>query len=189
MRLIPLVLMLTLAAALSAAADSGHIEKEDRHSEAQRAANRRALLQAIPESDTLLIPASVPTVARIVVFTDTDCPYCALLHQRHELLSQLGVEIQYLFYPRSGPLSASFDQAVAVWCSNDRVAAIGRVFQGAELPVTKCTHPVMEHYELARKLNLLGTPAVISADGSVHYGLPSRDDVLDLLQQSGRTIE
>lgn len=182
MRPIPFVLILMLAVALSAGTHAGHVNKDDVFSKERETAIRRALLDNIPESDTLLLPAEVPTVARIVVFTDTDCSYCALLHQKHELLLQLGIEIQYLFYPRSGPSGASYDQAVAIWCSQNRVAALGRVLQGDTLPVSECENPVLRHYNLASEMNLLGTPAVIFADGSLQYGLPSRDDILGLIQ-------
>jgi len=180
MSLLRIFLILVLAAVLSPA-DAGNTGKDDILSREQHAAIRRALLHAMPDSDTLVIPPVVPTVARIVVFTDTNCPYCALLHHRHELLSQLGIEIQYIFYPRSGPASESFDQAIAVWCSDDRLAALDRVFDKTTLPVAKCGNPVLQHYNLAREMNLLGTPAIIFADGTVRYGLPSRDDIVGLL--------
>ncbi|HSM32292.1 MAG TPA: DsbC family protein [Woeseiaceae bacterium] len=153
--------------------------------EKRRADIRRERLRSVPESETLLVPARAPAVTRVIVFTDVDCPYCLALHRRHDELLQRGVEIQYLFYPRSGPASASFDQAVAVWCSEDRLEALDRALRGENVPEADCAHPVRRHYELARALELKGTPAVITVDGTVKYGMHSAEDILELLGGPG----
>jgi len=158
MRTIPLVTMLMFLAASSSA----------------------TFVRDIDHVDTITIPATSPTVTHISVFTDTNCPYCMLLHRRRDELLRQGIEIEYLFYPRSGPDSASYRQAVAVWCSSDRLAALDLALAGVELPEATCDNPVREHYELARKLELRGTPAVVSADGSVTYGFPSAAKILDV---------
>ena len=127
-----------------------------------------------------VLPATGSAVARIVVFTDTDCPYCLRLHRARAGLLKSGIEIRYLFYPRSGPASASFDQAVAVWCSNDPAGALERALNGATLAATDCPNPVMDHYELARELGLKGTPAIITADGNIRYGALSVAEIAAL---------
>lgn len=154
------------------------VPTETNLTEMRRAAMRRDLLKAVPDDQTLIVPASGPTVGRVVVFTDTNCRYCALLHSRRDELLQQGIEIQYLFYPRSGPTSDSFDQAVTVWCSDDRVAALDRALRGAVLSDAECANPVLQHYELARELDLKGTPAVITANGTLRYGMHSPDEIL-----------
>jgi thiol:disulfide interchange protein DsbC len=150
--------------------------------ENRRANIRRERLQSIADDETLIVPASAPTIARIIVFTDTNCPYCLRLHQRREELSGQGIEIQYLFYPRSGPGGASFDQAVSVWCSDDRLAALERALGGSPLPRADCVNPVLQHYNLARELELKGTPAVITTDGDAQYGLYSSRDIIAFAQ-------
>lgn len=157
--------------------------------EQRRASLRRALIQGVPDDQSLILSPPVAPTARIVVFTDVDCSYCMALHDRHEELLQHGVEIRYFFYPRSGPASGSFDQAVAVWCAEDRLAALDRALSGTELRGTECAHPVRQHYELARELELRGTPAVIAPDGTVRYGLHAPADILALargLRQPGQ---
>lgn len=156
------------------------VAEETNLTEERRARIRRDLLQSVPDDETLIVPPAVPPLARIVVFTDVDCPYCLALHRAHEELLRAGIEIRYFFYPRSGPAGASFEQAVAVWCADERLAALDRALRGATLPGADCPHPVQRHYELARKLELRGTPAVIAPDGTVHYGLTSPADVLAL---------
>ena len=148
--------------------------------ERRRASIRRELLRSIAKEEAILVPASEPVVARIFVFIDTNCPYCVSLHRGHEELRRRGIEIQYLFYPRSGPASASFKQAVAVWCSNDRLAALEDSLGGVMMPEARCPNPVRKHYDLAQQLELKGTPAVIAANGAIRYGMISADDIAEL---------
>ena len=162
------------------------IATETNLTEKRRGNIRLDLLARIPMGETLVAPARRPTVARVIVFTDVNCPYCLALHRHHEELLEQGIEIQYLFYPRSGPESASFEQAVAVWCSADRLAALGRSLRGEELPAAHCDNPVRRHYELARELELKGTPAVIATDGIVKYGLYSPEDILNFARGARR---
>jgi len=186
--------MLMFAAASSPAADLGLALIGSSHPAAYsayehadaRTAKRRRLLQEIPEADMLIVPALTPTVARIIVFTDVDCPYCLLLHTRRDEFARRGIEIHYLFYPRSGPSTAAFDRAVAVWCSNDRLGTLAVALRGASLPQSQCPNPVLRHYELARNLELRGTPALIAANGTIYYGARSPDDILDLVRETHR---
>jgi thiol:disulfide interchange protein DsbC len=143
--------------------------------EAPSATSRLALLATVPPESRIVIPAAGQKLAQVVVFTDTDCPYCMKLHDMRDAIAQRGIEIQYLFYPRSGPGGDSYAQAVAVWCSADRVAALEKVLHGETLPATHCDNPVDAHYELAQKLNLRGTPAIVTPEGAVGYGVPGHD--------------
>ncbi len=133
------------------------------------------LLLTVPPEQRIIIPAIGTALAHIVVFTDTNCPYCQQLHGLREAIARRGIEIQYIFYPRSGPSADSYSQAIAVWCSADRLAALDKVFKGETLPAADCAHPVMAHYELALKLDLKGTPAIVTPDGVIAYGVPSRE--------------
>lgn len=60
----------------------------------------------------------------LTVFTDIDCGYCRKLHAEIADLEKLGVEVRYLFFPRAGPGSASWDKAESVWCADDRNTAL-----------------------------------------------------------------
>jgi len=154
------------------------VATETNLTEERRAGVRLERLRSIPADRSLVVPASTRTVSRIAVFTDLDCPYCERLHRQRDELARLGIEIRYYFYPRSGPGSASFEQAVAVWCSGNPLRTLDRAFDGVEPPQAACDNPVMAHYELARELDLKGTPAVINADGAIRYGLHTIEDIL-----------
>jgi len=156
------------------------VATETNLTERTRARLRREMLGRIPLAERILLPAVGPKRAEIVVFADTNCPYCLKLHAASDQLRERGIEIQYLFYPRSGPDSVSFSQAVSVWCAADRVAALGTALAGGSLPARDCGNPVMRHYQLARDLDLKGTPAILTADGRISYGVSSADEILGI---------
>jgi protein-disulfide isomerase len=145
------------------------------HTATPSATSHLALLATVPPENRIIIPAKGEKLTEVVVFTDTDCPYCMRLHDMRHEIARRGIEIQYIFFPRSGPGSQSYAQAVAVWCSADRIAALEKVLHGKRLPTGRCDNPVNAHYALARKLGLMGTPAIITTEGAIGYGLPSQD--------------
>jgi len=156
MRTIPLLVMLMFAVASTSA----------------------GVASPFDDVETITIPATRQPIAQVTVFTDTSCPFCARLHDRRESLLNEGIEIRYVFYPRSGPGSASFRQAVSVWCSEDRLSALDLALHGETLPEADCDNPIAQHYAVARQLELLGTPAVITSDGVVRYGVVSAQSIL-----------
>lgn len=133
------------------------------------------LLATVPAQQRIVVPAIGATLAHLVIFVDTDCPYCRQLHELADAITRRGIEIDYLFYPRSGPTADSYGQAIAVWCAADRLAALEKVYTGEELAAATCDNPVMAHYELALELGLKGTPAIVTPDGVIAYGVPNRD--------------
>lgn len=142
------------------------------------------LLAAIPVSERIVFNATRPVRNRIVVFTDIECPYCRKFHQQLGQYLQAGIEVQYVFYPRAGRDSPAFAKAVAVWCAADRQAALARAFDDRTFVTRTCENPVAAHYELAVRLGLLGTPALITEDGEVMYGALSVSRLLERLTAS-----
>ncbi len=150
--------------------------------EHRKSSGRLAALREIDESRMIIFsPAEEPNV-RLTVFTDIDCTYCQKLHQEIDVLNELGVEIRYLFYPRSGPGSLSWMKADAVWCSDDRQEALTEAKKQARaharsgkavmppVALEDCTDsPVREHYEIATQL-ARGTPAIVTESGQLISG-------------------
>jgi len=149
--------------------------------EQMRAAARQEMLAAMPRNKRIVVNARQPVKHRVTVFTDTDCPYCQRFHQRIEDYLRAGIEIQYIFYPRAGLGSSAYARAIAVWCSEDRPASLASALNDATFPLRTCENPVAEHYELAVRLGLLGTPALITEDGTVMYGAVAVSRLLDRL--------
>jgi len=108
------------------------------------------------------------------VFTDTSCPYCRKLHQEVPELQQAGVTVRYVAFPRSGLQGKAYRTMRAVWCAEDRRAAMDSA-KGAgigKLGSGDCTgvKAVDAGYGLGQKFGIRGTPAIVLPDGSIQPG-------------------
>lgn len=70
--------------------------------EQSRNAERAERLAGVPESERVIFRGTGETRAEVVVFTDTTCPYCRQLHDEVPRLNELGIEVHYLAFPRTG---------------------------------------------------------------------------------------
>src|ERR1700761_7148937 len=92
------------------------MKTRDNLTEALRTHARIALINAVPESQTMIFSPANPKYT-ITVFTDVDCAYCRKLHSEMAELNRLGIRVRYMFYPRTGPNTESWRKAEVVWCS------------------------------------------------------------------------
>jgi thiol:disulfide interchange protein DsbC len=125
---------------------------------------RKQLLGTIGDDRKITFAAAEPRHV-ITVFTDIDCGYCQRMHEQIADYNQLGITVDYLFYPRGGIGSESFEKAVSVWCAPDRNRALTVAKAGLALPKGNCTNPVTMDYDLGRRMGLDGTPAIYNPDG------------------------
>lgn len=121
--------------------------------------------------------------ASLAVFTDFTCGYCLKLHDQIGDLNKHGVSVSYLPYPRSGPDSPSFVQMQSAWCATDVKQALNSLFGGAQVPAKRCANAdaVDEGWALGQKVQLQGTPTLMTAGGQIYTGYRSVPDILKLL--------
>jgi len=156
--------------------------------ENSRARARVNLLNGVDPSQMLVFsPTDHPVEHTITIFTDIDCGYCRQFHREIDQVTALGVEVHYLFYPRTGPETESWSKAERVWCAADQNAALTNAKLGGQVPELACTeNPVSSHYDLGHQVGVSGTPSIYSADGT-HLGgyLPPQQllETLNLLAQ------
>lgn len=122
---------------------------------------------------------------KITVFTDIDCGYCRKLHSEIAEYNKRGIEVDYLFFPRSGIGSPSYDKAVSVWCAKDRKAAFTAAKAGAEPAPLKCDNPVADEFTLGTEVGVNGTPTIFAPDGTKLGGYLTPDQMLSRLQSLG----
>jgi thiol:disulfide interchange protein DsbC len=150
---------------------------------AQGRARLRALGQVGEENMVVFeAPAEKHT---ITVFTDIDCGYCRKLHEQIDAYGDEGISVRYLFYPRSGANSPSFDKAVSVWCADDRQGAMTLAKSGSELPKKSCRNPVAQHMELGEMMGIRGTPAIVLDSGQMVPGYVEPKRLAAMLEQAG----
>ncbi|MBF0657284.1 DsbC family protein [Psychrobacter sp. NG25] len=119
-------------------------------------------LKAVDKKDMVIYPAKGATKAIIYAFTDADCGYCRKLHSEIDDINARGVEVRYLAWPRS---QESVPKMEAIWCSEDRHAAMNQAKIGANIQAPSCVNPVQEHMALGTKLGVRGTPAIFTEAG------------------------
>ncbi len=164
--------------------DIYRVADKENLTETRRRELRLVLINAVPESSMVVFaPATTPKYT-VTVFTDVDCTYCRALHQQIAEYNRLGVKVRYLFYPRTGPNTASWSKAEQVWCSADRRAALTKAKAGQALTAaTNCPNPVAQSYELGREIGLSGTPGIVTESGQLLPGYAPPDILLQELQQ------
>ena len=139
-------------------------------SELRRDQKRKQWMAQYSPDDMIVFPAVGAARGLIQVFTDVDCGYCRKLHAEMAQINELGIEVRYLAYPRSGVDSETYDKMVTAWCSKDRQVAITQLKAGDSLASKACENPVAEQFELGQQLGINGTPAIVLADGRLLPG-------------------
>jgi thiol:disulfide interchange protein DsbC len=139
--------------------------------EQTRSLTRVDLLASVEPADMIVFsPENGEVKHTITIFTDIDCGYCRQFHREIEQVNALGIEVHYLFYPRSGPDTESWAKADKVWCAADRNAALTRAKLGGNVPDASCSDtPVAAHWDLGHQVGVRGTPAMYSETGE-HLG-------------------
>lgn len=123
----------------------------------------KTALEAVDKKDMIIYPAIGETKAAIYVFTDADCGYCRQLHSEMADINARGIEVRYLAWPRS---DQSIPKMNAIWCSEDRMAAMNQAKGGAEIAGPSCDSPVEQQLALGRSLGVRGTPAIFTEAGT-----------------------
>jgi len=150
--------------------------------EARLAGLRKSTLDAVGADQRIVYPASQPKHV-ITVFTDIDCGYCRRLHQQMAEYNNAGITVEYLFFPRAGIGSESYDKAVSVWCASDRNAALTKAKNGEAVENKTCPNPIASQFDLGHKVGVSGTPAVIAEDGTQIGGYLTPEQMIARLDQ------
>ncbi len=148
--------------------------------EEKKSTMRKAALAGVPKSRMITFAAK-DEKHRVVIFTDIDCGYCRKLHQQIAEYNNLGITIDYLFFPRSGPNTPSFDKAITVWCAADKNKAFTEAKNGVELEKKTCDNPIADDFALGQKVGVSGTPMIVAADGSQIGGYIAPAQMLERL--------
>lgn len=131
-------------------------------SAALAASTAQEALKAVDKKEMIIYPAKGETKAVVYAFTDADCGYCRKLHSEMDDINARGIEVRYLAWPRS---QESVPKMEAIWCSQDRNAAMDQAKMGANVQAPSCATPVQEHMALGSRLGVRGTPAVFTETG------------------------
>jgi thiol:disulfide interchange protein DsbC len=149
------------------------------------AVDHKRKVDEVPAAKRIVFAPQKPKYT-ITVFTDIDCGYCRKLHSQIAEYNKRGIEVDYLFFPRSGLNSPSYDKAVSVWCAKDRKTAFTDAKAGKTPPPAKCDNPVAEEYKLGAQVGVDGTPTIFAPDGTKIGGYLSPTEMLAKLDNLGK---
>lgn len=137
--------------------------------EEKLSAEHKKDMDAMGEENMIIFKSKIKKY-QISVFTDIDCGYCRKLHSEIDQYLAEGITVRYLFYPRAGKGSESYNKAVSVWCAADRNAALTAAKQGKPLENKQCKNPVDAHMALGEKFGARGTPMIVTEKGTILPG-------------------
>jgi len=159
------------------------LESRTNLTEQRRVSLRKDIIDGLDEKDMIIFE---PKKAEhtLTVFTDIDCVYCRKMHSEIEQYQDLGIRIRYMAYPRGGIDSESYDDAVTVWCNDDRRDAMTRAKAGEELEAKTCDNPVKAEFETGQKLGVQGTPALFTESGQMLPGYVPPERLKEILEQT-----
>jgi thiol:disulfide interchange protein DsbC len=144
-------------------------------------ATRKQALEKIGVDNMIVFK---PKIARykVSIFTDIDCGYCRKLHSEIDQYLAEGITVQYLFFPRAGKGSDSYNKAVSVWCAKDRNEALTQAKKDQKLESKTCENPIDKHMELSEQFGAQGTPMIVTENGNVSPGYVPAKQLVEILQ-------
>jgi thiol:disulfide interchange protein DsbC len=146
---------------------------------------RRGVLDAVPRNRRIVFSPPKPKY-RITVFTDIDCGYCRKMHAQINDYMKAGISVEYLFFPRAGVGSESFNKAISVWCAPDQRKALTDAKMDKPVAKRTCANPVTMDYALGQKVGVDGTPAIFAADGTQLGGYLEPSEMLARLDRAAQ---
>lgn len=148
--------------------------------EASRSKVRRDALAQVTTGRIVFAPPNPKY--RLTVFTDIDCGYCRKMHEHITEYNSAGIAIEYLFFPRAGIGSDSYQKAVSVYCSTNQQKAMTDAKAGQPLDRKECNNPIADQFTLSQQIGVTGTPAVFTEDGTQLGGYMEPAQLLQRLE-------
>ena len=152
----------------------------------------RAKVMGGLDVDAMIVFSPKEVKHTITAFTDIDCGYCRKLHKQMAGYNDLGIEIRYLAYPRSGVGSPSYLKALSVWCAKEPKEAMSFAKNGAKLKqiqeITQkegkdCKDTVRIHMNAAQQVGVTGTPTLVFDNGQVAPGYVEPKRLIQILEK------
>ena len=120
----------------------------------------------------------------IAIFSDVDCPYCSKLEQTMQGVTDITIYTFLLPLDQLHPQAR--DKSISIWCSSDKSAAWENAMKTKLIPKEDvCANPIERNVQLAKKLNIYGTPAMIFRDGRIIPGAAELPQIDSYLKKAG----
>ena len=149
------------------------------HFKPRGVAKVKKMLQKIDE--TSLIKFSPKEIKyKIYVFTDVDCGFCRKFHNQIASYLDEGIQVNYLAFPRSGTESETYKKMSIAWCSVNKQEVLTGLKEDKSFEQIDCEdNPIKTHFELAKSIEIQGTPTIISQSG---FTIPGYIEAKELIK-------
>ena len=120
---------------------------------------------------------------KILVFVDNQCVYCSYVVKNIKKYTDAGLTMSFLTVVPSSIKDSVIEDMGRVWCASDRQNAMAGFLPDNDSS-EKCKNLVIKQSELADRLGVTVTPAMVVLEPSVHtfLGSVSPDKILSELQ-------
>lgn len=150
--------------------------------EAAKNDDRAAAVATLKDDDMIIFAPKGEVKAELYVFTDVDCGYCQLLHSKVPEMNEMGIQVNYLAYPRAGIPSNSYSKIASAWCATDKQDALTKLKNREDIPENVCEkNPVQSQFDLGRNIGINGTPALITGKGELIAGYVEPERLAQML--------
>lgn len=160
-----------------------NIETKENLTQAKLIEINKVDVSQIPLDDALVM-GDKEAKHRVIVFTDPDCPYCKKLHREIKKVTEKRTDI--VFFIKMYPLpfhKDAYKKSRSIVCEKS-LTLLEDAFAKKSLPEPKCETTVLDdNIELAKKLNIRGTPAIILPNGSIIPGYKDVDSLISLVDK------
>jgi len=154
-------------------------------SDQRRGMLQLALIETVPEEQMVVFNNESKDADRwITVFTDTDCGFCQKLHREIDEITAADIRVRYLAFPRAGMDSASARELESVWCADDPEEAMTAAKTGGTVSPATCENPIQAHVDLARQVELRGTPLIYLDNGTKIPGYRPASELIRMISES-----
>ena len=134
----------------------------------------------------LVYKPKIKAKARVMVFTDIDCPTCERFHNDVNKLLDAGIEVDYVAFPRHGIGSDSYYKAVSVWCAKDQQAAMSLAMSNSTIAKATCNNPIEKHVQAGVALAIRGVPSYVFENGKIAMGYMQVQQLAQLAIENGK---
>jgi hypothetical protein len=134
----------------------------------------------IPLADAIIMGNSGAHY-RFILFQDPECTYCQKMHREIRKVTDTTSDIA--FFVKMYPLpmhKKAYEKSKSIICEKS-LALLEDAFEKKQIPPAKCeTSAVDDNISIAKKIGIIGVPALILPDGRVVMGLQNFDAILSL---------
>jgi len=149
--------------------------------EKKLAVERSTILDDIKDYQKIIFPAEGEHKSTITVFTDVDCGYCRKFHKQVPELNAMGIQVDYMAFPRAGEGSETYHKMVSAWCADDQKAAMSALKTGDTIKFATCPNTISEQHKIGSRLGVTGTPAIVLDSGQLIPGYLPAEKISKIL--------